>query len=369
MDKSQPHYDLPKLLFTLIFLSLLIVTSFWVIKPFIFGFVWAGMVVIATWPLLEKLQNSLWGKRWIAVSIMTLLLILLFVIPVALLVSSLLENSAPLIQWAKSPSHFQIPTMTWLNSLPLVGDKLYSGWNSLITDGGNVLIAKVQPYVGEAATWFFTQAANAGRFVFHLGLMVLFSIFLYLKGEQVALSIRHFAIRLANKRGDAAILLAAQSIRAVALGVVVTALVQAIIGGLGLAVSGIPYATLLTVLMFVCCVAQLGPLLILVPAVAWLYWTGDTTWGTVLLVWSCIVTTMDGFLRPFLIRLGADLPMALILIGVIGGILSFGMIGLFIGPVVLAVAYRLLIAWMNEVPEPENDLAETEKYLEQEFSE
>lgn len=143
--------------------------------------------------------------------------------------------------------------------------------------------------------------------------MLLFSALLYWRGEQVAQGIRHFATRLAGVRGDAAVLLAAQAIRAVALGVVVTALVQAVLGGIGLAVSGVPYATLLTVLMILSCLVQLGPLPVLIPAIIWLYWTGDTTSGTVLLVWSGVVGTLDNVIRPMLIRMGADLPLILIL--------------------------------------------------------
>ncbi len=160
---------------------------------------------------------------------------------------------------------------------------------------------------------------------------------------------------MAGRRGDAAVLLAGQAVRAVALGVVVTALVQGVLGGIGLAVSGIPYATLLTVLMILCCLVQIGPLLVLVPAIVYLYWSGDTTWGTVLLIWSCVVGTLDNILRPVLIRMGADLPLILILSGVIGGLIAFGMIGLFIGPVVLAVSYRLVSVWMHEVPAPQAD--------------
>lgn len=182
--------------------------------------------------------------------------------------------------------------------------------------------------------------------------MLLFSALLYWRGEQVAQGIRHFATRLAGVRGDAAVLLAAQAIRAVALGVVVTALVQAVLGGIGLAVSGVPYATLLTVLMILSCLVQLGPLPVLIPAIIWLHWTGDTTWGTVLLVWSGVVGTLDNVIRPMLIRMGADLPLILILSGVIGGLIAFGMIGLFIGPVLLAVSWRLFAAWVEEVPPP-----------------
>ena len=142
--------------------------------------------------------------------------------------------------------------------------------------------------------------------------------------------------------------LAGQAIRGVAMGVVVTALAQSLLGGIGLAIAGVPLVAVLTSVMFMLCIAQLGPLLVLLPAVAWLYWSDSTGWGTFLLVWSIFVGTIDNFLRPFLIRQGADLPLLLIFAGVIGGLLSFGLIGIFIGPVVLAVAYTLFDAWISE---------------------
>jgi predicted PurR-regulated permease PerM len=142
--------------------------------------------------------------------------------------------------------------------------------------------------------------------------------------------------------------LAAKAIRGVALGVVLTALIQSILGGIGLAVTGIPAAMLLTAVIFLLCVAQLGPILVLIPCIAWLYWSGQTLWGTVLVIWSIPVATIDNILRPFLIRKGADLPLLLIFAGVIGGLIAYGIIGLFIGPVVLAVIYTLLQAWVEE---------------------
>ena len=137
--------------------------------------------------------------------------------------------------------------------------------------------------------------------------------------------------------------------------------------GIGLAIAGIPYATLLTVVMILCCLVQIGPLLVLIPAIIWLYWSGDTTWGTVLVVWSVVVGTLDNVIRPVLIRMGADLPMIVVLSGVIGGLIAFGMIGVFIGPVVLAVSYRLFSAWVNEAPMPgpeENDALEDKQSVE-----
>ncbi|MCU5774947.1 AI-2E family transporter YdiK [Erwiniaceae bacterium BAC15a-03b] len=354
MKNLQRGTDLPQIMFTLMFITILIVACFWVVQPFILGFAWASMVVIATWPLMIKLQSWLWGRRSLAVLAMTLVLLLLFIIPIAILVNSLIDNSAPVIAWATS-GHLQIPQLSWLHEIPMVGDKLYASYHKLVDGGGSALMAKVQPYVGRTTGFFVAQAGHFGRFMMHLGLMLLFSILLYWRGEQVGNGIRHFAWRLAGRRGDAAVLLAGQAVRAVALGVVVTALVQGVLGGIGLAISGIPYATLLTVLMILFCLVQLGPLPVLVPAIIWLYWSGDTTWGTVLLVWSCVVGTLDNVLRPMLIRMGADLPMILILSGVIGGLFAFGMIGLFIGPVVLAVSYRLVSVWMHEAPPPDED--------------
>ena len=132
------------------------------------------------------------------------------------------------------------------------------------------------------------------------------------------------------------------------MGVGVTALVQTLLGGLGLAVAGVPMAGLLAAVMLMLCIAQLGPALVLFPAVGWLFWTGQSAWGTVLLAWSVVVSTLDNVLRPVLIRRGADLPLLLIFAGVIGGMIGFGLIGIFVGPVVLAVTYTLLEAWIDE---------------------
>jgi len=142
------------------------------------------------------------------------------------------------------------------------------------------------------------------------------------------------------------VVLAGQAIRGVALGVVVTALVQSILGGIGLAIVGVPFAGVLTAIMFALCIAQLGPIIVLLGATAWAFYSLGAGWATFLLVWSIVVGTMDNFLRPVLIKRGADLPLLLIFAGVIGGLIAFGVVGIFVGPVVLAVAYTLLDSWI-----------------------
>ncbi|MBJ3815565.1 AI-2E family transporter YdiK [Shimwellia pseudoproteus] len=364
MPSLNQRVDIPRVLLSVLFLSIMIIACLWVVQPFILGFAWAGTVVIATWPVLLRLQHLLWGRRSLAVLVMTLLLTLLFVIPIALLVNSIVDNSSTIANWATASSHMSPPALNWLRDIPMVGDKLWQSWHGLLHNGGRALMDKVQPYIGTTTNWFVGQIAHVGSFVMHCVLMLAFSALLYWRGENVALGLRHFAYRLAAQRGDAAVVLAAQAIRAVALGVVVTALVQGILGGIGLAICGIPYVTLLMVVMILCCLVQIGPLLVLIPAIIWLYWSGDTTWGTVLLVWSAIVGMMDGVIRPMLIRMGADLPLILVLSGVIGGLIAFGMIGLFIGPVVLAVSYRLYAVWVNETALPDEDPEELVEILE-----
>jgi predicted PurR-regulated permease PerM len=178
-------------------------------------------------------------------------------------------------------------------------------------------------------------------------LTVILAAAMYANGEVTAQRVLRFGRRLAGSGGENAVRLAGQTIRGVALGIVVTALAQTIFAGLGLVIAGVPFAGVLTAAMLLLSIAQIGVIPVLGCAVAWLYWSGDSAWGTFLLVWTIVAATMDNFLRPILIRRGADLPLLLIFAGVVGGLLAFGLIGIFVGPVVLAVADALLTAWID----------------------
>src|SRR5262249_20340139 len=146
-----------------------------------------------------------------------------------------------------------------------------------------------------------------------------------------------FARRLGGARGEGSARLAAQAIRGVAMGIIVTALIQTALAGIGFAVTGVPFAAVLTALAFVLCIAQIGPVLVMLLGIVWLCWSGQNGWGTALLIWTVLVGGIDNFLRPILIKKGADLPLLLVFVGVVGGLLAFGIIGIFVGPVVLAV--------------------------------
>jgi predicted PurR-regulated permease PerM len=231
-----------------------------------------------------------------------------------------------------------------------VGAKIAAAWDGIAVAGTKALLAQLSPHGRNAFGWLLGRLGGFGAAAVQFLLTVVISGILYSKGETAAEGLRKFARRLGGDRGDNVVTLSGQSVRAVALGVIVTALVQSILGGIGLAVTGIPFATMLTGVMFLLCIAQLGPILVMIPATIWLYSTGSTGWGTVLLVWSIAVGLIDNFLKPILIRRGADLPILLIFAGVLGGMLAFGVIGLFVGPVVLAVTYTLLGSWVARDP-------------------
>jgi len=283
------------------------------------------------------------------VAIMTLAMLLLLVLPLWLAIDTILEHSAQLTAAGKSLAADGLPQApSWVGSLPLIGERLTAAWSQLAADGTGGVLAKVTPYAADAGKWTLAQVGGLGGMLIQFLLVVTISGILYASGETGARMARRFGRRLAGERGENSIILAGQAIRGVALGVGVTAIVQTVLGGIGLAIVGVPFASLLSAVMLMLCIAQIGPMLVLLPAVGWMVWTGDTGWATFLLVWSVIVGSLDNFLRPMLIKRGADLPLLLIFAGVIGGMLGFGLIGIFVGPVVLAVTYTLMLAWIED---------------------
>jgi predicted PurR-regulated permease PerM len=347
MNISAPQ-DITRTTLIVLFIGMLIAASFWVVRPFVSAFIWATMIVVATWPLLLALQARLWGRRWLAVAVMTLVLLLALIVPLSLAVATIVGSAEEIAAKARSLASFTVPpTPDWLKGIPLIGPKLAEYWEGAATFRMVDLSASLAPYTRRLIGWFADRAGSVGMMILQFLLTVIITAILYVKGETAAEGARSFARRLGGTKGEEAAILAAKAIRGVALGVGLTAIIQAVLGGIGLAVTGVPGASILTAVMLMLCVAQIGPTLVLVPSIIFLYWTGDILWGTILLIWSIPVVTLDNFLRAVLIRRGADLSLLLIIAGVIGGLIAFGIIGLFIGPVVLAVTSTLLKAWVS----------------------
>jgi len=346
--------DLARTTFAVLFIGALLGASLWVLRPFLGATIWATMVVVATWPVLTRLQALLWGRRALAVTVMTLLLLLLFVVPLVLAIVTVVDSADQLVAWAKLVAAWrpgeQAPE--WLRQLPGLGGVADRLWAQLRALGLAEVMPRLTPYAGNVTRWFVAEIGSVGLVLVQFLLTVAIAAILYSLGEEGAEHVRRFAKRLAGERGVGAVQLAGDAIRGVALGVGVTAVVQSVVAGVGLALADIPFAGLLTALMFMLCIAQIGPLPVLVPALLWAFYDGHPGWGVFLIVISVVVTMLDNVLRPLLIRMGADLPLLLIFAGVIGGLLGFGLVGIFVGPVVLAVGYTLLEAWMADADAP-----------------
>jgi len=355
-------YDITRITLAVLFIGSLIAASFWVFKPFLTSFIWATIIVVATWPLLLKVQSLLWNRRGFAVATMTLVLLLVLVVPLTLAILTIVDSADKITAWIKSPVTFTIPPMPeWIAKIPLIGKKIASHWQEYAALPPEELSTRLSPYVGDALKWFIAKAGSIGMMILQFLLTVIISAILYAKGETAASGVRSFARRLAGQKGDETTVLAAKAVRGVALGVVLTAIIQSVLGGIGLAITGIPAAVILTAVMFMLCIAQIGPAVVLILSIVWLFWKGEPFWGGVLIVWSIPVLIGDNLIRPFLIKKGADLPLLLIFAGVIGGLLAFGIIGLFIGPVVLAVSHVLLKAWVSgDEPEKESSNIDSE---------
>ncbi len=346
---TEIRRDLTRTTLAIICILSLIALSFWVLRPFLAATVWATMIVVATWPLLISLEERFGNRRAPAVAVMTVAMLLLLVLPLWLAIDTIADHADQLVEAGKTIASEGLPQPPdWVGSIPFVGSKLTASWAQIASGGTAALTAKVTPYAADTGKWLLSHAGGLGGMLLQFLLVVIVAAILYAGGEPAARMTRRFGRRLAGERGENSVILAGQAIRGVALGVGVTAIVQTVLGGVGLAVAGVPFASLLSAVMLMLCIAQVGPGLVLFPAVAWMYWMGDHGWATFLLVWSLVVSTLDNVLRPMLIKRGADLPLLLIFSGVIGGMLGFGLVGIFVGPVVLAVTYTLMLAWIED---------------------
>lgn len=341
--------DLARTTLAVLIIVGLIAASLWILRPFVAAIIWATMIVVSSWPFMLRVQAWLWSRRALAVAVMTIMLLLLLVVPLTLAVTTIVSHADVLMGWMASLAAHGPPSLPEsVRGLPFIGAWVAAAWDQLRAAGPEGAVEKLKPYVRTGLVWFASQVGGLGAMVLQFLLTVVVSAILYARGEVAAAGLLRFSRRLGGRQGEAVVYLAGQAVRSVALGIVVTALAQSLAGGIGLALAGVPLVPVLTAVMFLLCLAQIGPLLVLVPAVVWLYWSGQSGWGTVLVVWTVLVGTLDNVLRPVLIRRGADLPLLLIIAGVIGGLIAFGLVGLFVGPVILAVAYTLLQAWVRE---------------------
>ncbi|MEI8106233.1 MAG: AI-2E family transporter [Verrucomicrobiota bacterium] len=341
--------DLTRIVLAILALGAMLFFSSWIVRPFVPATIWAATIASATWPALRLIQKRSWGKRWIAVLIMSSALFLLFLIPLSVIIRTIVHHEHDISGWAKTATSYRLaPPPDWVKSLPLVGDTAARQWIRFAHEDSADLQAMLTSHSSTLVTWFVSEVGALSVVTSQLLLTLGITVIFYATGERAALGTRLFLTRLAGERGNDVISLMARAIRGVILGTIVAGLIVAIVSGVGLFLTGVPQALLLTAVMFLLYLIQIGTTPVLGIATIWLYASGHTTAGTILLIWTVFIVAFDQVLRAILMKMGADLPIALIFIGVVGGMAAFGLVGIFVGPVILAVSYTLLEAWVRE---------------------
>jgi predicted PurR-regulated permease PerM len=330
-----------------ILLALLLVGCLLVLLPFVSALLWAVVLSFSCWPLYHRLVRLLRGRHTLAALLMALAMICVILLPFVIVGATLADNVKELSTATRRWMDAGPPgPPAWLVKLPGVGEQAAKYWQDLAADSAK-LIEAAKPLIEPVSGWLLKVGLALGRGVLELALSILIAFFLLRDGGAVAERLSAAVERIAGERGRHLLEVAGNTVRGVVYGILGTALVQAVMAGIGLLIAGVPGAALLALLTFFLSVVPVGPPLVWLPATLWLFHQGSTGWGVFMLIWGVGVSSVDNFVKPWIISQGSAMPFLLIFFGVVGGALAFGFIGVFIGPTLLAVGYRLVSEWAS----------------------
>ena len=336
-------------------LLVLLVGCLFVLRPFVSALLWAVVLSFSSWPIYHRLLRLLGNRRTLAALVMTLGMILILLLPFLIVGMTLADNVKELTtavrQWvAAGPPE----PPSWLVKVPVVGTRAVEYWQNLEADTAK-LWTEAQRFIEPVSSWLLRVGLVLGAGVFELALSIFIAFFLFRDGVAIGQRLAAVIERIGGKRGGHLLTVAGKTVRGVVYGILGTALAQAVVAGIGFVVAGVPGAALLALLTFFASVVPvLGTALAWLPAAIWLFHQGTTGWGIFMLIWGVGVANLDNIVKPWLISQGNDMPFILIFFGVLGGALAFGFIGVFIGPTLLAVGFRLVEEWSSSVrPEPD----------------
>lgn len=317
-----------------------------VLRPFVSSLLWAVVLSFAAWPVYRRLLILVRGRRTLAALLMTLALTLILLAPFVVVAFTLADNVAALTAAMRRGMETGLPDApAWLANVPLIGEQATARWQALEGDTRK-LLQELQWLIEPASAWLLSSGLKLGRGLAQLAMSILIAFFLYRDGEGLVIRLRSGVERIAGARGQRLLELAGNTVRSVVYGILGTALVQGAMAGIGFLIAGVPGAALLALLTFFLSVVPMGPPLVWIPAAIWLFYQGSIGWAIFMVVWGIGISSVDNVVKPWLISQGSDMPFVLILIGVLGGALAFGFIGVFLGPTLLAVGYRLIQEWI-----------------------
>jgi predicted PurR-regulated permease PerM len=341
----------------LVTLAVLAIGCVLVLRPFFTAVCFALILVVATWPAFARLRHLLGERKTLAALLMVTLAMLVFVLPPALVASSIDYNVAGTIRVIRDLAQHGIPPPpTWVSEVDVIGPEVYARWQVLAA-GGPEAAERIQAFMTFVRQHLIDAGLGLGNAIVQLLLAMLTAFFLYRDGLAAERVLVATGRRIAGNHAPRLLRVASATINGVVYGVLGTSLAQALLIVIGLWAAGIPGALLLGLILFVLALIPFGPALTWGPAAAWLYFDGEIGWAIFVVVWSLAAGLVtDNVLRPYLISRGSDLPLILILFGVVGGAAAFGVLGLFLGPTLLAVGYELIREW-NAVEDHEVQLS------------
>ncbi len=331
----------------IVLLGLVLYYALAILKPFIVPVLWAIIIAIAFSPLVAKIQKKFPQKRKTIITVGTLLMVMALVIPTYILSDSVINSSMELSQNLKDGTLVIPAPNENVKSWPIIGEKLYSFWNGAASDLESTII-KFKPQFREYAGSIASAVAGAlGGILQFIISLIIAAVFLTKSEGSIQVS-NAIARKLVGDKGEEWANLSALTIRSVVSGVIGIAIIQSVLSFIGLAMIGVPFAWFWAFIVLFFAIIQLPPLIILGPIIAYVFSYADTTPATIFAIYATIVSMSDGFLKPLLLGRGVDIPMLVILLGAIGGMILSGILGLFIGAVGLALAYKLFIVWLDD---------------------
>ena len=337
-------------------LTLLIIGTVVVLRPFIISLILAAVLAYASWPVYEWLLRHLHERPGAAALAMTVLLLLTLVIPFAVMGVSLVDNAVELLRLLREAMNRPLPPPPgWLETIPFAGGYLEAKWLLLMEGDEGAVLLQLKAYLLQLPlkNWAIKAGGALGEGVVLISFSVLICFFFYRDGPAITMRVQTVMEHLAGHRAKALIEVTAGTVSRVINGILGTALAQSVLALIGFWVAGVPAAMLLGLLTFFLSIIPMGPPLVWLPASLWLYVQGQTAWAIFLAVYGLVViSSIDNLIKPYLISRGGALPLLLVFMGVLGGLLAFGFIGVFLGPVILAVAYALLSEWMRPAAQP-----------------
>jgi predicted PurR-regulated permease PerM len=339
----------------LIVLAAIVIGCYLVLRPFFSAVLWALILVCTTWQAFHGVLRLTGGRATLASLLMTLAIALVLLAPFLVVGTTLAENANDLLEHGKKlMADGPPPPPAWVGQIPLVGESVQTYWDGFTHDT-TALVAELQNYIEPMRHFALASGAALAEGLLQISLSILIAFFLFRDGEALASRLTATVGRIAGERGRQLVHIASGTMRGVVYGIIGTAIAQGVVAGIGFWIAGVPAAPLLGLATFFLSPVPIGPPLVWIPAAIWLFTHGSTGWGIFMVAWGILaVSSVDNVIKPLIISRGSNLPFILVMLGVLGGVVAFGFIGVFLGPTLLALGFALLHDWSEARAEATN---------------